>query len=1533
MGVLGTRKVPPFLPPDKASETTETLLSSRPISPPSASPSSRRRSLDVTSGLSPPSSSSHLPRRHSRSSGHTTSHHSSSSGTQHRSTSNAVRKSGSPERSHAAVLPVPSLADKPKQRGSSGSSGTGTSASAIASPSATGVRQPGLVNLGNSCFLNCTIQSLSATDPLEQILGHEGLTTLVKAVDLAATSDAVTPEGTVPDRIPGAINSPSLYCLAESETQAQQTLPLTRSLHHLLTQIWSASTASSSSRTKTISPNRLLRELAKKRDEFDGNEQQDAHELLRVLLDTVRMEEADLIKQLRPPPAALKRSRRRRGTVHANAGPPVISSEYVANASGSEADSEASSSDSDSESPSTAAILPPPQALSAYPYYSFIDRLFCGRWASTIVCEVCLHASTIHEDFLDISVPMKTEADARLRRRDRIRQLLGRSANSGSEKDKSPAITYSETEASGGEDTLLSQPDEDARVRRRKSLDPAMLNSKRHTWLKPSSANSASREPSPSRTEHQHHEKHRSRKAAPIPRPTREQSAYVKELLRDLPKTAILPLHGLRIAQPNGPAEVRAASSSNPGIHPGPKLSHIAKEQMHTGLYEALRQFTSVEVLEGDNAFQCRRCWKYLHGQAMTTRVPQTPKAVERYAPQPGMQEAKSGMINVSDSRRSSVASTGLYAPVNESTHSLSDGEVSGAEGDVEDAASAPVSEVSSPSFGPTRMLTKASSSSLTDSDRRALASATAISFAPEKALTTPRPERFVLRRAWKRYLIATLPLVLCLHVKRFRQSGKSSVFGSAFSNLKKVDDMITFPEYLDMSVFMFPKQTVSDDKQIYRLYAVIEHIGTLGGGHYVAHVCRADGEKRRWFHCSDEDVRPTDISKLNAHDHFGSGHCQSLASGPQVHQRQLLAKSRSCIWMHQDMTCESHALLSATLTVNRISREEPSCQPSDRRARTSLLPVIRSARSEISSSRLLRRLALCAASLTHGAMSLITTYSPSSIAFTPSASNICDYIFSSPFTSAPVSSQHVAMKDAISGEALTRGELRRRAQVFAFNLAQSVDATRGEEILVLVHSPNSSEYAIVQLACWSLGFTLTAAPAQSTVLELAEMLHRCTPTIIFSTESQLVQDAVDIWRFKHRKHLPSQQIRLQGLYVAGMPTALGVKSWDSLHDPPQGGYKAPARKAYGPACILWSSGTSGRSKQIVHTHQSIIAAIKASCQRASRSPNQSWLALAPFSHAFGMVSCELVALTLGITLVLPGPFAPQQLLDVIRSHRIKTLHVAPVIVAMLANSSWIKPSDLAYTKRICSGGAPLSAHLARKMWDKYRIIVDLDYGSSETLPVAGNVSSRWSEAEASLGSVGKPVPDCEVIIDDDEMTGQGEILVKSLSVMNGYRGTDTVEPFTHDGYFRTGDLGRFDEHGNLYIISRLKDMIKVRSFQVSPTELEEIAMSVQGVAEVAVAGIWVDSLSTQLPRAFIVPAESVSIEEHRSLALAVIQTLGTRVARYKQLDAGVVLCDALPRNHNGKIMKQDLARHFASNEVITTPEQANRLLRQGAKL
>jgi len=342
-------------------------------------------------------------------------------------------------------------------------------------------------------------------------------------------------------------------------------------------------------------------------------------------------------------------------------------------------------------------------------------------------------------------------------------------------------------------------------------------------------------------------------------------------------------------------------------------------------------------------------------------------------------------------------------------------------------------------------------------------------------------------------------------------------------------------------------------------------------------------------------------------------------------------------------------------------------------------------------------------------------------------------------------------------------------------------------------------------------------------------------------------------------------------------------------------------------ADILFTSGTTGRSKGAMSAHRQTVGVARTWGDLGELSDEDRYLVVNPFFHSFGYKAGIVVSLLTGATVVPMPVFDPTRMMQLIEQQRITVLPGAPTIYSTLLEAPDRDHHDLSSLRFAVTGAAVVPVALVERMQTELSFdLVLTAFGMTEC--VVGTMCRRGDPDDVVAGTCGRVVPGLEMRIakpggNESLPAGEeGELLFRGDTVMLGYLDDEeaTAETIDADGWLHTGDIGKVDDDGYLTITDRLKDVFFVGGFNVYPAEIEQVLARLDGVVESAVVGVPDDRLG-EIGKAFVVRRAGSELTEDDVTAYA-----KRRMANFK-VPREVEFVDALPRNLAGKILKREL--------------------------
>jgi len=464
----------------------------------------------------------------------------------------------------------------------------------------------------------------------------------------------------------------------------------------------------------------------------------------------------------------------------------------------------------------------------------------------------------------------------------------------------------------------------------------------------------------------------------------------------------------------------------------------------------------------------------------------------------------------------------------------------------------------------------------------------------------------------------------------------------------------------------------------------------------------------------------------------------------------------------------------------------------------------------------------------------------------------------------------------------------------YSFKLTDSLiklGVKKGDK--VAIYLPNWPEYIYSYLAIWCSGATAVPLDFMLTEDELISCISHSEAKILIAKHkvtlslSRIKENCPQLKEIVLCHETQEGSINFEELIKKGISKNLGIKISD---------------KDY--AIIFYTSGTTSKPKGVLINYLQLDAPPKSMDFFVDLNSKDITLCALPFSHLGGLIYIQN-CISYGLTVILMDRFIPSEFLKNIETYRITCFWIVPSMYYAFLQLKEFESFNLSTLRWIVTFGASNSPDALRRFHQfcpKANLLNG--WGLTET-NAPTTVLPMGSE---KLESVGRPAPWIEVKIfndNDKEMPkgNIGEVVVKSWVVTDGYyKDSELTAQILRNGYFHTGDLGKFDNEGHLYIVGRKKEMIKVGGEIVFEPEIESVIYKHPDVAEVAVVGV-VDKLRGEVPKAFVVLKENKNIAEE-DLRFFLRQHLAHfKIPHYFEFRT------ALPKNRTGKIDKEQLRK------------------------
>ena len=438
--------------------------------------------------------------------------------------------------------------------------------------------------------------------------------------------------------------------------------------------------------------------------------------------------------------------------------------------------------------------------------------------------------------------------------------------------------------------------------------------------------------------------------------------------------------------------------------------------------------------------------------------------------------------------------------------------------------------------------------------------------------------------------------------------------------------------------------------------------------------------------------------------------------------------------------------------------------------------------------------------------------------------------------------------------------------------------------------APNSGDWLAFYFGVLKTGAVAVALSSLLKHDELSLLINHSKPRIIFTHDEKL-DELADLRRDEYLNKIISPN---------------GDLNFHQLLEMGSGNFNAIDRDRTDTAAILYTGGTTGIPKGVELSHENINAAIHTVVFNERSSETDRALCFLPFNHVFGQMHImNATILSAGCLEIMPA-FDMDRVLNVIGAGRVTKLFAVPTIYVRLLVLEGLK-EKLGSVRYCFSAAATMAADVVRQWKERTGLAIYEGYGMTEAAPTV-TYNHRYRHV---IGSVGTEVPAVEIQIRDQngdqvKQGHEGEICIRGTNIMKGYLDNPegTREAFWAGGWFRSGDIGLFDDNGYLYIVDRLKDMIITGGENVYSREVEEVLYTRPEVQECAIIGL-PDQEWGERVTAFIILQPGESFDKDRLHAY-----MKSHLSPYKVPKEYLIVND-FPRSPAGKILKRELKKQF----------------------
>ncbi|KAG0227922.1 hypothetical protein BGW42_002521 [Actinomortierella wolfii] len=489
---------------------------------------------------------------------------------------------------------------------------------------------------------------------------------------------------------------------------------------------------------------------------------------------------------------------------------------------------------------------------------------------------------------------------------------------------------------------------------------------------------------------------------------------------------------------------------------------------------------------------------------------------------------------------------------------------------------------------------------------------------------------------------------------------------------------------------------------------------------------------------------------------------------------------------------------------------------------------------------------------------------------------DIYNYLESNPCLVPPGKTVFV---DPLTDRSLTFSDFQIQTKQFAAGLQDRFNFQPGQVVAIL--SYNQYDFGVPIFGTLCAGGVVTTINHSYTVDEVVHQLKDSGARFIV-TASELLPTAVKAGEICG--------IKTDSIFIFDQTAVNGFQPYRTLFSKR---LATPVKRSLDDiAYLCYSSGTTGKSKGVMLSHGNITANMTQIMSYDAPIIAQKdliVLGFLPLYHIYGLVNCLHISLFTGTKTVIMPKFDLPSFLGNIQKYKVTNTFIVPPVALALAKHPMVNDYDLSSLRYIACGAAPLPKDLLDMIEKRLGIYCRQGFGMTEASPLVACIRPGQQ-----LG-VGE----------------EGEWLLKGPNVMKGYINNEeaTKNTITPDGWMHTGDIVYVDEDGNWFVVDRLKELIKMKGFQVAPAELEALLQTHPHVLDCAVIPAYDANQATEIPRAYVVPKPTVPESELEALKKDIIKFVEDRVANHKRLRGGVKFIKEIPKSASGKILRKDIVK------------------------